>query len=196
VRIQELNAARLDVVIGMLFSNAVMFFIVLTSAAVLHAHGKTSIDSAAAAAAALQPFAGRFATVLFAAGMIGTGLLAVPILSGSAAYALKEFLGLPGNLADTPRYRPTFYAVIVLSVAAGVAMNLLHIDAIAALFWTAVINGLVAPPLLFLIVILGADKKVMGRHASCRLSKVLTGAATLLMTVAALAMILTTWVIR
>jgi Mn2+/Fe2+ NRAMP family transporter len=196
VRIQELNAARLDVVIGMLFSNAVMFFIVLTSAAVLHAHGKTSIDSAAAAAAALQPFAGRFATVLFAAGMIGTGLLAVPILSGSAAYALKEFLGLPGNLADKPRYRPTFYAVIVLSVAAGVAMNLLHIDAIAALFWTAVINGLVAPPLLFLIVILGADKKVMGRHASGRLSKVLTGAATLLMTVAALAMILTTWVIR
>ena len=196
VRIQELTAARLDILTGMFFSNLVMFFIILTSGAVLHAHGKTNIESAAGAAAALAPFAGRFATVIFAAGFIGTGLLAVPILSGSAAYALKEFLGLPGNLADRARYRPTFYAVMVLSVLAGIGINLLGIDTITALYWTAVINGVVAPPLLLLIVLLGSDRRVMASKVSGRLSRTLTWVTTVLMGAAAVAMLLLNFVLR
>jgi hypothetical protein len=102
--------------------------------------GITGIASADQAAKALEPLAGSFAFVLFTAGFIGTGLLAIPVLSGSAAYALAEFTGLKGTLAEKPKYRPTFYAVIVLATVAGVALNLLHIDVISALFYTAVIK--------------------------------------------------------
>ncbi|MEP7105264.1 MAG: Nramp family divalent metal transporter [Chloroflexota bacterium] len=151
VKLSELKAARTDVVVGMLFANLVMYFIILTSAAVLHAHGKTDVQSADEAAQALAPLAGPFASVLFAGGLIGTGLLAIPILSGSAAYAVKEFLGLKGALSTKPRYRPTLYAVMALAVLAGVGINLLHIDTIRALFLTAVINGMVAPPLMILM---------------------------------------------
>src|SRR5207248_3665824 len=112
VKLSELKAARLDIITGMLFSNLVMYFIILTSAAVLHAHGRTNIQTAAQAASALAPLAGPYAFVLFALGLIGVGLLAIPILSGSAAYALKEFLRLPGTLATKPRYRPNFYPII------------------------------------------------------------------------------------
>ena len=185
VQIEELKAARFDIFSGMLFSNVVMYFIILTSAAVLHAHGKTDIQTADQAAAALTPFAGPFAFVLFAAGMIGAGLLAIPILSASAAYALKEFLRLPGSLAAKPRYRPTFYAILVAATLAGVLMNFAHVDPIKALFLTAVINGLVAPPLLILIVLLASDRAVMKERVSGALSKTLTWAATLVMVAAA-----------
>src|SRR5207245_7581757 len=133
-RTSDLRAARTDVVIGMVFSNLVMYFIILVSAAVLHAHGKTDVQTADQAAAALAPIAGPFAFILFAVGLIGTGLLAIPILSASAAYALKEFLGLPGTLAASPRRRPTFYAIIAGAVLAGIALNFLHIDPLRALF--------------------------------------------------------------
>jgi NRAMP (natural resistance-associated macrophage protein)-like metal ion transporter len=196
VRQQELRAARADILVGMLFSNLVMYFIIVVSAAVLHAHGKTDIQSAQDAATALAPTAGPFAFVLFALGIIGTGLLAIPILSGSAAYALKEFLNLPGTLAAKPRYRPTFYAIIALAVIAGMAMNYLHIDPIRALFYTAVINGLVAPPLLALIVLLGSDRTYMKNRVSGPLSKSLTWLATALMSIAALALLATTFLFR
>lgn len=196
VRQQELNAARLDILVGMFFSNLVMFFIILTSAAVLHSHGKTHIQTAAEAAAALQPLAGRFASILFAAGLIGTGLLAIPILSGSAAYALKEVTGLPGTLASRPRFRPTFYIVLAISVLVGLGLNFDHIDPMSALFLTAVINGLVAPPLLVLIVLLGSDRKLMADKVSGRLSRSLTWLTAALMSAAAVALILTTWVIK
>mgnify|MGYP003701308361 CR=1 FL=1 len=185
VQIEELKAARFDIFTGMLFSNVVMFFIILTSAAVLHAHGKTDIQTADQAAAALTPFAGPFAFVVFAAGMIGAGLLAVPILAASAAYALKEFLRLPGSLATKPKYRPTFYAVLAGATIAGALMNFAHIDTIKALFYTAVINGVVAPPLLVLIVLLASDRKVMKERASGLLSKSLTWTATAIMAAAA-----------
>ena len=196
VRQQELHAARTDILIGMLFSNLVMYFIIMVSAAVLHDHGKTGIQSAQEAASALAPIAGPFAFVLFAVGMIGTGLLAIPILSGSAAYALKEFLNLPGTLAAKPRYRPTFYAIIGLAVLAGIAMNFLGIDPIQALFYTAVINGLVAPPLLVLIVLLGSDRSYMEDKVSGPLSKTLTWLATALMSLAAVALLAFTFVIK
>ena len=189
VNVAELRAARTDILIGMFFSSLVMYFIMFTAAAVLHAHGKTDIQSADQAAQALAPLAGPFAFVLFAGGMIGTGLLAIPILTGSAAYAIKDFFGLKGALADKPWQRPTFYGIITLSTLAGLGLNLLDIDPIRALFIAAVINGLVAAPLMVLIALLGSDGEVMGRRRSGRLSQVLTWTATAVMAVAAVAFV-------
>ena len=191
LKLSELRAARADIMIGMAFSNLVMYFIILTSAAVLHAHGNAQVQTASQAAAALAPLAGPFAFIVFAIGMIGSGLLAIPILSGSAAYALKEFLGLPGRLASKPKYRPTFYIMLAVATLIGVAMNFMRLDPIRALFITAVINGVVAPPLLALIVLLGADRRVMKSSVSGRLSLTLTWAATGLMSLAAIAMFAT-----
>jgi Mn2+/Fe2+ NRAMP family transporter len=173
----------------MAFSNLVMYFIIVTSAAVLHAHGKTDIQTANQAAAALAALAGPFAFIVFSVGMIGTGLLAIPILAGSAGYALKEFLGIRGDLASKPRHRPTFYVILATATIAGVVMNFLHLDPIHALFMTAVINGMVAPPLLFLIVWLGTDRTIMKRRVSGRVSLGLTGFTTVAMTVAALTLL-------
>lgn len=186
---KQLQAARADIAIGMFFSQVVMYAIIATSAAELHAHGQTGIATAAQAAQALKPLLGPLAFVLFSIGMIGTGLLAIPILSGSAAYAIREFGGFKGSLGARPWYRPTFYLVMVVAVVLGVVMNMLRIDAVKALFYTAVINGVVAPPLLALIVLLGRDRKLMRKRVSGRLSTALTVAATALMTCAALVMI-------
>jgi NRAMP (natural resistance-associated macrophage protein)-like metal ion transporter len=191
LRLSELRAARTDVLIGMAFSNLVMYFIVLTSAAVLHAHGKTNVQTAAEAAAALAPLAGPFAFIVFSVGLIGAGLLAIPILTGSATYAIKEFFGFGGSLASKPQEQPTFYLILTLATMAGVVMNFLHLDPIRALFIAAVINGVVAPPLLLLIVSLGADRSVMKRYASGRVSLALTGIATVFMAVAAISMFVT-----
>jgi NRAMP (natural resistance-associated macrophage protein)-like metal ion transporter len=188
---REMRAARIDVFVGMAFSQVVMYSIIMVSASTFNAHGITGIVTADQAAKALEPLAGSLAFVLFAAGFIGTGLLAIPVLSGSAAYALAEFTGLKGTLAEKPKYRPTFYAVIVVATAVGVALNLLRIDVINALFYTAVINGVVAPPLMILIALLGSDKKVMQKRVSGRVSFTLVWTATSGMTIAALLLIVT-----
>jgi Mn2+/Fe2+ NRAMP family transporter len=187
----DLRAARVDILVGMFFSNAVMYSIMVTTAAVLHAHGKTDVASAAQAAEALAPLAGPWASTLFALGMIGTGLLAVPILSASAAYAVRDFFGLKGALADRASYRPTFYLIMVVATLAGMAVSLAHIDAIRALYWAAIVNGLVAPGVLVLIVLLGSSREVMGARVSGRLSKALTWAVTATMGLAAVALIAT-----
>ena len=191
VRVAELKAARVDIMIGMFFSQLVMYFIIATTAAVLHAHGKTDVQSAAQAAQALAPVAGQWAFALFALGMIGTGLLAIPILTASSAYAMRDFFGLKGALADRPAYRPTFYGIMALATLAGLAINLVGINPIRALFVTAIINGLVAPPLMVLIVLLGSSRDVMGERVSGRLSKTLCWAATAVMGVAAIALVVT-----
>jgi len=191
LRLSELRAARTDVLVGMGFSNLVMYFIILTSAAVLHGHGRTGVQTAAEAAAALAPLAGPFAFIVFSVGLIGAGLLAIPILSGSATYAIKEFLGLPGSLASKPQQRPTFYIILTLATVAGVVMNFMHLDPIRALFLSAVINGVVAPPLLLLIVLLGRDPAVMRRYISGTLSLALTAIATVFMAGAAITMFAT-----
>jgi Mn2+/Fe2+ NRAMP family transporter len=191
VKLSELRAARADILIGMFFSQVVMYSILLTSASVLHAHGKTDIQTAEQAAEALAPLAGPFAFVLFSAGIIGTGLLAIPILAGSAAYAAKEFLGIKGALSVKPIYRPTFYGILVAAVLAGVAINFLGVNPIRALFVTAVINGVVAPPLMALIVLLGSDRKFMADKVSGPWSRALTWAATALMGAAAVALLAT-----
>jgi Mn2+/Fe2+ NRAMP family transporter len=191
VGISELRAARVDIITGMLFSNVVMFFIIVTTASVLHAHGKTDVQTADQAAQALAPLAGQWAFVLFALGMIGTGLLAIPILTASAAYAVRDFFGLKGALRDRPAYRPTFYAIMALATIAGLAINLVGLNPIRALYVTAIINGLVAPPLLVLIVLLGSSREVMGSRTSGPLSRSLTWIATAIMGVAAIALVVT-----
>ncbi len=188
---REMQAARLDIMVGMFFSQLIMYCIILTGAAVLFTHGKHDIQSAQQAAQTLRPLAGPFAETVFALGFIGTGLLAIPILSGSAAYAVKEFFGIGGSLAQKPKYRPTFYGVLLASTVIGVAINYLGINTIAALFWTAVINGVIAVPLMVLIVLTGANRSVMGKRASGKVSLTLTWMATGLMALAAIAMIVT-----
>src|SRR5580700_2146416 len=188
---QEMHDARIDVLVGMGYSQVVMFSIILTGAAVLHASGQTNVATAAQAAQALQPLAGPFAFLLFSVGIIGTGLLAIPILSGSATYAVKEFFGMKGTLADKARSRPAFYAVLTLALAGGLVISLRGVDPSKALVITAIINGIVAPPMLALIALLGRDRKVMGDQTNGALSNVLLWLTTGVMTVAALGLLLT-----
>ena len=160
----ELRYSAMDVNVGMAFSNLVMYFIILATAVTLFKSGKTDIKSAADAAEALKPLLGNFAGILFAAGMLGTGLLAVPILSGSAAYAIAEAFGWEYGL-DTPwsRAKP-FYAVIIVATLAGMAMNFIGVNPIDALFYSAVLNGIVAPPLLVMVMLAARNRKVMGEQ--------------------------------
>jgi NRAMP (natural resistance-associated macrophage protein)-like metal ion transporter len=196
VKLSELKAARTDILIGMAFSQLVMYFIILTSAAVLHAHGKTDVKTASDAAQALTPFLGPYAFIAFSLGLIGTGLLAIPILSGSAAYAFMEFMGWGGSFSTRPRYRPTFYGIIVAACLAGVGLNLVHLDTITALVYSAMINGLVAPPLMVLIVLLGSDRKVMRDKVSGPLSRSLSWIATGAMSAAAVTLVVVTFVLH
>ena len=188
---RELRAARIDVVVGMLFSQLVMFSIILASGSVLHHPGHDTIQTAQQAAEALRPVAGPLAFVLFSVGMVGTGMLAVPVLTGSAAYAVKEFFGFRGSLAERPLFRPTFYGLIVLAMAGGLLMNFLHINPIQALVATAIINGIVAAPILVLIALLATDRGVMGRQRSGFWSTGLVWIATVLMGAAGFALMVT-----
>ncbi|MFZ2032381.1 MAG: Nramp family divalent metal transporter [Candidatus Dormiibacterota bacterium] len=188
---KELRAARIDVAVGMLFSQLVMYCIILASGTVLHTTGHTGIASAQQAAQALKPLAGPLASVLFAVGMIGTGMLAIPVLTASAAYAVKEFFGFRGSLSETPRARPTFYGLIVIALIGGVLMNVLRIDPIQALVVTAIINGVVAPPILVLIALLARDRRVMDDHRSGRVSNSLVWIAAAVMSAAALLLVAT-----
>ena len=154
---------RVDTVVGMFFSNIVAFFIILTCAVTLHAHGITSINTAAEAAEALRPVAGRFAFALFAAGIIGTGLLALPVLAGSAAYAVGEAMGWPIGLDKKVLRAKGFYAVIAGAMLLGLALNFTPIDPIKALFWSAVINGVTAVPVLVLMMLMANNAKIMGK---------------------------------
>ncbi len=153
----ELANRRLDVTAGGFVSNLVMFFIILTTALTLHAHGITDISTSAQVAEALKPLAGRFSALVYAGGMIGTGLLSIPVLAGSAAYALAEIFDWRQGIDATARGAPAFYLVISIAVVAGVAMDFLGLNPIRTLFWTAVINGLLAPVLLVGILVVARD---------------------------------------
>lgn len=187
----ELKYAAWDVNIGMAFANLVFYFIILATAATLHANGKTDVQSAADAAEALRPMAGSAATYLFAVGLIGAGVLAVPVLTGSGAYAVSEALGWKFGLDRRPGRAKQFYAVIAASTLVGMAINFLGVDAITALFWTAVINGFTAPPLLLLILLVANNKKIMGERTNGVWMNALGGVATVLMFAAAAGLVLT-----
>jgi Mn2+/Fe2+ NRAMP family transporter len=173
----------------MFFSQLVAYCIILTAAAVLHAHGTTNIQTAADAARALTPFAGPVASVLFSAGFIGTGLLAIPVLSTSTAYAVNEVARLPASLATRPRYEPTFYAIIVVATAIGVGVNLVHLNVIQALVIASALGGVAAGPLLVLMTLFGADRRHMAERASGPLSRCLTWISAGAMGLAAVALV-------
>jgi NRAMP (natural resistance-associated macrophage protein)-like metal ion transporter len=187
----EMRYAWWDVNIGMFFSNVVMYFIILATGATLFQSGQTNIQSATDAAQALRPLAGDAATVLFALGLIGSGFLAVPILTGSAAFGVAEAFGWRRGLDEKPwRARP-FYAVIVVATVVGMLINFLGINPIAALFWTAVINGFLAPPLLVLIMFIANNRTIMGERTNNWVSNALGWLAAAVMVSAAIALVLT-----
>jgi NRAMP (natural resistance-associated macrophage protein)-like metal ion transporter len=162
---EELKRIRTDTLVGMGFSHLVALFIVIATAATLHANGVRDIESAAQAAEALRPIAGDFAFALFAMGIIGTGLLAVPILAGSAAYAVSETFGWTEGLDRKPREAKAFYGAIAAATAGGIALNFIGIDPMKALYWAAVVNGLLAPPLMVVTMLIARNRAVMGEFA-------------------------------
>ena len=159
----ELRRIRTDTLVGMGFSHLTALFIIIATAATLHAHGVNDVTSAAQAAEALRPIAGNLAFALFAVGIIGTGLLAVPVLAGSAAYAVSETFRWTEGLDRKPREAKAFYGVIAVATLGGVALNFTGIDPMRALYWAAVVNGLLAPPLMVVTMMIARNPRIMGR---------------------------------
>jgi NRAMP (natural resistance-associated macrophage protein)-like metal ion transporter len=184
----EVADAHADVNTGMIYSNLVMFFIIATTAVTLGAHGKHDIATAQDAAEALRPLAGNFAYLLFALGMVGTGLLAIPVLAGSSAYVASEMMSFQTGLGEKPRSAPRFYAILAAGIIIGTILNILRLDPIKVLFWSAVINGVAAVPLVFAIVTLASDRKLMGRWTSSLVARAWGWLTFALMTLAAIAM--------
>jgi len=177
-----------DVTTGMAFSNVVMYFIILTSAATLHVHGKTVISTAQDAAEALKPLAGNAAYLIFSLGLIGSGMLGVPVLAGSTAYALSEARGSRGSIADRPRTSRGFYSINGAGLLLGLALDYLKINAVAMLFWSAVLNGVLAPPLILIVLLLTGSRRVMREHTNPLWLTVLGWVAAVSMTASAVMM--------
>lgn len=182
---------KLDTYIGMGFSNLVAFFIILTAAVTLNMQGITDIQTSADAAAALRPIAGDFAFWFFSAGIIGTGLLAVPILAGSAAYAMAEAFKWQKGLELKPTMAKKFYAIIVVSTLVGIGLGFSSIDPIKALYWSAVINGIISVPIMTVMMLMAARPEVMGKFTITHKLKILGWLATAVMAIAVAAMFLT-----
>ncbi|WP_458788657.1 NRAMP family divalent metal transporter [Dyella jiangningensis] len=179
---------RFDTVFGMTFSNIVAFFIIVTAASVLHAHGVVDIRTPADAAHALEPLAGRWASLLFAAGIVGTGLLAIPVLAGSAAYAVTEALGARSSLSEKPGNAKVFYRIIVGAMLLGIVLSCLPLDPLRLLFWSAVINGVIAVPLMVAIMWVASHPGVMGQFVIGGWLRWLGWGATAVMALAVLGM--------
>jgi len=196
---KEFKRIRLDTYVGMGFSNLVAFFIIVATATTLNAHGILNVDTSAQAAEALRPIAGNAAFILFSLGIIGTGLLAVPVLAGSAAYAVGEVFKWPTGMDRKPLAAKGFYAVITVATLLGLIIdipgvqNVTHLTPIKALFWSAVINGIVAVPLMVIVMLMTQSKKVMGQfHGKSPLLKIMGWLATVVMAAAGV-MIFVTW---
>jgi NRAMP (natural resistance-associated macrophage protein)-like metal ion transporter len=184
----EIRRVRLDTLVGMGLSNVIALCIVFATAATLHAGGVTDIASSAQAAEALRPLAGDLAFVLFAAGIVGTGLLAVPVLAGSAAYAVGEALRWPTGLSRRPKEAKSFYATIAAATLLGVALDAAPVDPIRALYWSAVVNGVLAPPLMAVMMLMASNPAVMGRLVLGRPLRLAGWAATAAMALTVLGM--------
>ncbi|HEV2358667.1 MAG TPA: divalent metal cation transporter [bacterium] len=187
----ELGYAAWDVDVGMVFSNVVMYFIILATAATLHRTGHTNITSAAQAAAALRPLAGPLATWLFAIGLASAGLIAIPVLTGSAAYAIADLFGWRAGLGERPRRARWFYAAIAASTGIGMVLNFTGINPINALFVTAVINGFLTPPMLVLVMLASNNREIMGSRVNGPLLNGIGWVTTAVMTAAVVGLILT-----
>lgn len=187
----EISRIRIDTTVGMLFSNAIAFFIILTTAAVLHAGGVTNIQSAAQAAEALRPLAGDFTFLLFAFGIIGTGLLAIPVLAGSAAYGVAETFGWPATLEAKAPDAVGFYSIIAAATIIGFGLGFTSIDPIRMLIWSAVINGIVAVPIMAVMMMIVTNLALMGRFKASRRLVALGWTGTALMLAAVIALLWT-----
>jgi NRAMP (natural resistance-associated macrophage protein)-like metal ion transporter len=182
---EEIRSSRNDTLTGMFFSNLVMFFIILTTASTLHAHGLTKIETARQAAEALRPLAGNGAYWLFTLGIVGTGMLAVPVLAGSCAYAVAESAAWGASLDRPLRMAPKFYGVLAASVVLGLAFDFSGFSSVRMLFLSAVLNGILAPPLIVLVLLLTSNKAVMGDRTNSIVIKVLGWTCAVLMTACA-----------
>jgi Mn2+/Fe2+ NRAMP family transporter len=185
---REIIDRKLDVGTGTFFSNFVMYFIILAAAVTLHTHGVTKIETSKQAAEALKPLAGSIAYFLYTAGLIGVGLLAIPTLTGSAAYAFAETFKWKQGLDKSLKGARPFYTVLIFSTLVGIAMDFVNINPVKALFWTAVINGVLAPFLLVGILVVACNRKLMQNQQSSWLSRIAVAATTLAMFAAAVAM--------
>jgi NRAMP (natural resistance-associated macrophage protein)-like metal ion transporter len=187
---KELRIATKDVITGMLLSNVVMYFLILTTAVTLNAHGMKNIETAKQAAEALRPLAGNGAYWLFTLGLIGTGMLAVPVLAGSSAYAIAEGAKWrSASLNVKPQLARKFYAVIAIAILIGLVFDFAGLDAVKMLFWSAILNGLLAPPLVIMVVLLTSDQRVMGKRVNSRGMQVLGWTCALIMSAAAIALL-------
>jgi NRAMP (natural resistance-associated macrophage protein)-like metal ion transporter len=189
--VQEFRRIRIDTYIGMAFSNAVALFIMISTAATLNAHGIKDIQTSSQAAEALRPIAGQSVFLIFGLGIIGTGLLALPVLAGSAAYAVGEAMGWHVGLARKLHRAPAFYATIAVATLVGIGLNFTKIDPIKALFWSAVINGVVAVPVMVMMMLLGSRSKIMGKFTLSAPLKIIGWIATGVMALAAAGMFAT-----
>ena len=187
----NLRRIKIDTYVGMGFSNLVAFFIILTTAVTLNQHGVTDIQTSAQAATALRPIAGEFAFLLFSAGIIGTGLLAIPVLAGSCAYAMAGAFKWKNSLERKPMRAKQFYGVIAISTAIGIALGFTSFDPIKALYWSAVINGVISVPIMVVMMLMAARPEIMGQFVISTRLKVLGWLATALMAGAVGAMFLT-----
>lgn len=185
----EIREMRKDVWTGMFLSNLVMFFIIAVCSSVLFKNGITNIATANDAALALAPFAGRWATTLFAIGIIGTGMLAIPVLAGSASYAISESFGWKEGLYRKLKEARAFYGIIALSIVTGIIINFIGIDPIKALIYSAIANGIVAPVILVFIVHISSSHKIMGHYKNSKISNIIGWVTTILMGITALAAI-------
>lgn len=186
---RDIGNMRIDTAVGMGFSNVVQFFIVLTCASTLHTAGVLTVDTPDQAASALRPIAGDFAYLLFAIGIVGVGFLAVPTLSGSASYALSEALGWRAGLGYTYRQARAFYVVIALATLVGVGLNFVGVPPFRMLYYAAALNGVLAPPLMAMITLVGNNKTIMGQQVNSRFANVMGWAITVIMGVCAVALI-------
>lgn len=187
---RDIREMRIDTTIGMFFSNLVMFFIILTAASTLNAAGIKNIESASQAAEALRPLTGNLTFFLFAAGIIGTGFLAVPVLAGSASYALSEAFGWREGLYRKFNKAHGFYGVITVATLLGLLINFIGVSPFKMLYYTAVLNGISAPPLMVFIMLISNNKKIMGEHTNSRAINIIGWTITGIMGVAALALLL------
>jgi NRAMP (natural resistance-associated macrophage protein)-like metal ion transporter len=186
----ELLTRKIDVGIGTFFSNSVMFFIILTTWLALHTHGVTNVETSKDVAAALEPLAGKYAALLYTIGILGTGALAIPTLAGSAAYAFAETFDWHQGIDEAYNNARAFYAVVVLAFVVGVAMDFSNVNAVKALYWSAVLNGLLAPFLLLGILLVASDRVIMQQQPSSLLGRVTVALTTVAMFGAAAAMFL------
>lgn len=186
----DIKEMRIDTLVGMFFSQLVMFFIIVTAASTLAAKGINNINTATDAAEALRPIAGDFTFFLFAAGVIGTGLLAVPVLSGSASYAISEAFGWKEGLSKKFKQAHGFYGIITIATLLGLLVNFTGIPPFRILYYTAVLNGIVAPPLMVLILLISNNSKIMGKYTSNTFANIAGWVITLVMAFAAFALLL------